>query len=184
MAKRVRKKTKAELADPTFRRRASSQSEVLMRACAECDKLSKSRRQYIPDVADDAWMSRFENKDDNAAFEKECRRWAKLRREFAGSVSKPLEIHCFTCSYNACRGMRDQNPRQETFKDKGESGGLLSGPGSCAADALHTGSELTGNAADLLVGFPELLALVQAWPGMTERERNAVLRVAAPAVGP
>jgi hypothetical protein len=30
----------------------------------------------------------------------------------------------------------------------------------------------------LLVRFPELLAVVEAWPGMTERERNNVLRSA------
>jgi hypothetical protein len=106
MAKKVRKKMKAELADPTFRKRASSQSEVLMKTYAECEKLSESRRQYILDVADDAWISRFENKDDEAAFDKECRRWSRLRREFVRAVSKPLEIHCFTCNYNASRGMK------------------------------------------------------------------------------
>ena len=106
MAKKVRKKTKAELADPAFRKRAATQSEVLMRAHAECEKLSKTRSQYILDVADDVWISRFEDKDDDTAFEKECRKWAKLRREFVKSVSRPLEIHCFTCHYNACRGMQ------------------------------------------------------------------------------
>lgn len=105
MAKKVRKKTTTELADPTFRLRASSQSDVLKRACAECEKLTRSRRQYILDVADDAWVSRSENRGDYAAFEKERRSWAKLRREFVKSVSKPIEIHCFTCSYNASRGV-------------------------------------------------------------------------------
>jgi hypothetical protein len=106
MAKQVRKKTKAELADSAFRQRAASQSEVLLRADAECDKLSKTRRQYIADVAEDAWVHRFENGDDAAAFERECQKWAKLRREFVKTVSKPLEIHCFTCRYNASRGMQ------------------------------------------------------------------------------
>ncbi|WP_298860189.1 hypothetical protein [uncultured Gimesia sp.] len=42
MVKRVRKKTKTELEDPTFRKLVSSQSEELMRTYAECEKLSKS----------------------------------------------------------------------------------------------------------------------------------------------
>lgn len=106
MAKKVRKKTKAELADPAFRKRASKQSEVLMQSHAASEKLSKSRHQYVLDVADDAWISRFEQKDDAVAFEKECRKWEKLRREFPRSIDKPLEIHCFTCNYNASQGMK------------------------------------------------------------------------------
>lgn len=106
MAKRVRKKTKAELADPAFRKRANTRSEVLMQAHAASEKLSKSRHQYLLDVADDAWISRFEHKDDEDAFKKECRKWEKLRREFLKSVDKPLELHCFTCNYNALRGMK------------------------------------------------------------------------------
>jgi hypothetical protein len=106
MAKKVRKKTKAELADPAFRKRANTQSEVLMQAHAASKRLSKARHQYLLDVADDAWISRFEQKDDDAAFAKECRKWEKLRREFLKSVDKPLEIHCFTCNYNASRGMK------------------------------------------------------------------------------
>ena len=77
-----------------------------MRSDAECEQVTKPRRQYIFDIADDAWVSRFENKSDYAAFKKERRSWAKLRREFVKSVSKPLEIHCFTCSYNASRGLK------------------------------------------------------------------------------
>jgi len=106
MAKKVRKKTKAELAEPAFRKRVSNQSDVLRRSHEECEKLSKTRRQFILDVADDAWVSRFENADDDSAFKKESRKWAKLRREFLQSVEKPLEIHCFTCYYNASRGMK------------------------------------------------------------------------------
>lgn len=106
MAKKVRKKTKQELADPSFRHRVMTQSEVLIRSFEECEKLSKTRRQFVLDLADDAWISRFENKDDDLAFAKESRRWAKLRREFVQDVSKPFEIHCFTCSYNACRGVK------------------------------------------------------------------------------
>ncbi|MCH9655565.1 MAG: DUF4274 domain-containing protein [Planctomycetes bacterium] len=106
MAKRVRKKTKTELADPTFRKRVSSQSEVLLRAYAECEKLSKSRLQFIYDLAEGAWVNRFVNLDDDVAFEKESRRWAKLRREFVNTVEKPREIHCFTCLYSADQGIK------------------------------------------------------------------------------
>jgi hypothetical protein len=106
MAKKVRKKTKAELADPAFRKLASTRSAVLMQSHAANEKLSKSRHRYVLDVADDAWISRFEQKDDAVAFRKECRKWEQLRREFLKSVDKPLEIHCFTCNYNASRGMK------------------------------------------------------------------------------
>jgi hypothetical protein len=106
VAKKVRKKTKKELAEPAFRKRVSTQSEVLMRAFAECEKLSQKRRQFVLDVADNAWIRRFEHADDTAAFEKESRRWDKLSREFIKSVDKPREIHCFTCNYNASRGMK------------------------------------------------------------------------------
>ena len=74
--------------------------------------------------------------------------------------------------------LREQNPGEETGENIGESGVLRSGPRPCAANALQTTTELSGNVADLLTQFPELLALVEAWPGMTERERNAVLRAA------
>ncbi|QDT97407.1 DUF4274 domain-containing protein [Gimesia aquarii] len=106
MAKKVRKKTKAELADPAFRKRATTQSKVLTLSYSECDKLAKSRHQYILDVAASEWINRFESIDDDAAFEKECRKWDKLRREFVKSVSKPLDIHCFTCNYDASNGMK------------------------------------------------------------------------------
>ena len=74
--------------------------------------------------------------------------------------------------------LRDQHPAQETGENSGEISSLMSRAGSCAAVALQTASELSGNVAALLVRFPELLALVEAWPGMTEQERNAVLRQA------
>ena len=44
-------------------------------------------------------------------------------------------------------------------------------------------AELSGNVVDLLTQFPELLALVEAWQAMTERERNAALRAAMKAAG-
>lgn len=106
MTKKVRKRTKKELAEPALRKRMSTQSEVLLRAYAECEKLSKSRLQFIEDLANDTWVDRFENLDDDAAFEKESRRWAKLRREFLNTVEKPREIHCFTCLYNADEGIK------------------------------------------------------------------------------
>lgn len=106
MAKKVRKKTKAELAAPAFRKRATSQSEVLMHSLSFCDKLSKSRKQYILDAAADEWVSRFKDRDDDEALDKESRRWKKLRKELVECIEKPLEIHCFTCHYNASYGMK------------------------------------------------------------------------------
>jgi len=103
---RVRKRTKAELASPEFHARARRRIEVLTLSFEQCEKLSKSSRQYILDVADDQWTRRFPNWDDNKAYQREERKWTKLRREFVASVEKPREIHCFTCNYNAIRGMQ------------------------------------------------------------------------------
>lgn len=106
MAKKVRKKTKAELADPAFRERAATQGDVLVQSLAECDRLSKTRHQFVLDVAAYNWMHRFPDVDDDVAFRRESRTWAKKRREFITDVEKPLEIHCFTCNYNADAGLK------------------------------------------------------------------------------
>lgn len=53
-------------------------------------------------------MHRFPSKDDDEAFAKESRRWEEERRNFVESVSKPLEIHCFTCHYNCDEGLKPQ----------------------------------------------------------------------------
>jgi hypothetical protein len=106
MAKRARKKTESELADSAFRERGASQSRVLKLAVAECEKLSKSRFQFILDVADYHWINRFQDLEDESAFEKESSRWDKLRRDFLRTVEKPLEIHCFTCNSNPSRGIK------------------------------------------------------------------------------
>lgn len=44
--------------------------------------------------------------------------------------------------------------------------------------SMQTGAKLSGNVVASLVRFTELLALVEAWPEMTERERNKMLRSA------
>jgi hypothetical protein len=106
MAKRVRKKTKAELAAPAFRNRALSQSEVLTQSYAECKRLSKARHQFVLDVANYEWMNRFPYRDDENALAKEDRNWERLLRDFVKTANKPLEIHCFTCNYDASRGMK------------------------------------------------------------------------------
>lgn len=105
MANRVRKKTKAELADPAFRKRGATQGEVLMQAFAACDRLSKTRHQFVLDVAAYNWMHRFGNSNDDAALQRESRKWAKKRRAFIAEANKPLEIHCFTCNFNADEGL-------------------------------------------------------------------------------
>lgn len=51
MAKKIRKKTKAELAAPAFRKREATQADVLLASVAECEKLSKKRHQFVLDVA-------------------------------------------------------------------------------------------------------------------------------------
>ncbi len=102
---RVRKKTKAELASPAFKKQSAAKAEVLTLSYAQCEKLSKSRRQYVLDVADDQWWDRLPDTDDDRAVARERRRWSKLRRQFVETADKPLEIHCFTCNYNAERGM-------------------------------------------------------------------------------
>ena len=46
------------------------------------DKLSKKRRQFILDIADDGWMHRFDDIDDESALDRESRKWGKLRTAF------------------------------------------------------------------------------------------------------
>src|SRR5690349_15834179 len=99
MTKRVRKKTKMELASPAFNNQAAAQANVLTLCYAQCEKLGKSRRQFILDIAGDEWRYRFPRRDDAKAVARESRRWAKLRNEFVETADKPLEIHCFTCNY-------------------------------------------------------------------------------------
>jgi hypothetical protein len=116
MAKRIRKKTKAELGSPAFQRQAVTQAEVLRLSYAQCEKLSKSRRQYVLDIAGDHWTHRFPSLDDAQAVARESRKWARLRDEFVESADEPLEIHCFTWNYDAHRGMAPliklmKNPR-------------------------------------------------------------------------
>ena len=116
MAKRIRKKAKAELASAAFQRQAVTQSEVLRLSYAQCQKLPKSRRQYVLDIASDQWTSRFASMDDAQDVARESRKWARLRDEFVESTDQPLEIHCFTWNYDAHRGMAPliklmKNPR-------------------------------------------------------------------------
>ena len=115
MAKRVRKKTKAELASPKFRDRSKYQAAVLMDAYRACDKLSKKRHQFILDIADNHWVNRFENMDDHKAYDRETRIWNRLRSEFLRDTTKPLELHCFTCNWNAGRGLK---PLLKIIKNK------------------------------------------------------------------
>lgn len=105
MAKRVRKKTKAELASREFRDRSQHQSAVLMESYHVCDKLSKTRRQFVLDIADDHWMSRFGAADDEAALNRESRKWDKLRTAFLKEAMKPLELHWFSCNWNCDGGV-------------------------------------------------------------------------------
>jgi hypothetical protein len=106
MAKRARKRTKAELASPEFQASRKRRTEVLILSFEQCNKLSKARLQFVLDVADDQWTYRFPNMEDEKAVQKEERNWAKLRQEFVATAMNPLEIHCFTCNYNALRGMK------------------------------------------------------------------------------
>ena len=115
MAKRVRKKTKAELASRKFRDRSKHQAAVLMDAYHACEKLSKKRSQFILDIADNQWMNRFENMDDVSVFNREMRAWNKLRSEFLRNTTKPLELHWFSCNWNAGRGLK---PLLKIIKNK------------------------------------------------------------------
>lgn len=106
MAKRARKRTKAELASPEFQASRQRRAEVLIASFELCSKLSKPRLQYVLDVADDQWTYRFPKMDDEKAVQREEKKWEKLRQGFVASVADALEIHCFTCNYNALRGMK------------------------------------------------------------------------------
>jgi len=73
MAKKVRKKTKAELADPEFKKRAVSEGSVLIRSREECNKLTKSHHPWSgcmakPPAAGLVLQSRTGNRDLLAGF--------------------------------------------------------------------------------------------------------------------
>lgn len=105
MAKRVRKKTKAELASPTFRSRAEQQAAVLIQSYALCDRLPKKRRDFILDIASDQWIARFDAVQDYAALERETKKWDRVRNGFLKEdVANPLELHWFSLNWDAERG--------------------------------------------------------------------------------
>lgn len=105
MAKRVRKRTKAEFASPRFRKRSGNKTSALTQSHHACDKLSNRRRQYILDIADYRWIHRFDGRDDDSAFRREPRKWDKLRTAFLKEATKPLELHWFSCNWNCDRGV-------------------------------------------------------------------------------
>ena len=106
MAKKIRMKTKAELASPKFKNRSKHQAAVLTHSYGLAEKLSKKRNQFILDIADNRWIYRFEQSDDEAAYQRESRRWEKERAAFLSGTPKPLELHWFTCNWNASRGLK------------------------------------------------------------------------------
>ncbi len=101
-AKAVRKKTKAELESPEFLDRSERQQTVARMSYNLCDRLSQKRRQFITDVGNDTWVDRWDGSDDEGEvkFERESRRWDKLRDKFLKETTDPLELHCFACYWN------------------------------------------------------------------------------------
>ena len=102
MAKKVRLKTRAELAAPEFRSRTAQKSKILGQCHAVCEKLSKSRQQFLLNIACNAW-----NDDpylDGDEFARTVRHWLSKRKDFFNSDPKTLEVHFFTCNYDAHRG--------------------------------------------------------------------------------
>ena len=53
MAMKTRERTKAELTAPEFKDRSKHQAAVLMQSFGFAEKLTKKRRQFILDIADD-----------------------------------------------------------------------------------------------------------------------------------
>ena len=106
MAKKIRKKTKSELTSAKFRNRSKHQAAVLTLSHSFGEKLSKKRDQFIRDIASNDWEFRFKDLDDHAAYNRESRKWKKERASFLQEASKPLELHWFTCNWNAGRGLK------------------------------------------------------------------------------
>ena len=102
MVKKVRLKTRAELAAPEFRSQTARRSQILGQCHAVCEKLSKSRKQFLLNVARGGW-----NDDpylDGDEFARTVRHWISRRKDFFNSDPKMLEVHFFTCNYDAHRG--------------------------------------------------------------------------------
>ena len=106
MAKRIRKKTKTELSSPEFLDRSKLQALVSGKAYNIGKRLSKTRQQFVLDIANSDWVHRFEELDDPKAWEREERKWRKLRNAFLKDTIKPLEIHWFACNWNCDQGVK------------------------------------------------------------------------------
>ncbi len=101
--RRIRKKTRLELADPDLTRRSDRQCAVRNSARAVTERLPKKRQEFIRNIAGHEWVRQFPSDADEAAFEKEGRRWDRLRRQFLREAANPLELHLFASNWN-CDG--------------------------------------------------------------------------------
>ncbi len=102
--RRVRKKTPAELADQALKRRSQRQHMIRTAAHAATDRLPKKRADFIRNVAGDYWVSDFHDADEEA-FERESRKWNRLRTQFLRDCEEPLEFHLFAAIWNCDRGI-------------------------------------------------------------------------------
>lgn len=98
--KTVRKKTTKELADPKFRRRVRTQTEVLKAAIAAADRVGKRRKALIEELAGEgSYLGA-----DEADYEKSERQGKRMRNEFLRDCTNPLELHLFSLKWNYDRG--------------------------------------------------------------------------------
>lgn len=105
----VRQKTPRERADPDLERLPKEQKrryEIRQNAHAVTERLPKERQEFIRNIAGHAWIGRFPSDADDAAFEKESRRWKRLRHQFLREAANPLELHLFAANWNCDGGSR------------------------------------------------------------------------------
>lgn len=102
--KMVRKKRPAELKSVEFRNRSRQQMQVLKTSLKTCSRISKKRCDFILDIADNKWITRFDMSQSQQRFNKEMRYWNSQRKQFLQEVSNPYELHFFSCNWNCDRG--------------------------------------------------------------------------------
>ena len=104
MAKRrIRKKTKKELADPELASRSQRQHKIRTAAHATTNKLSSKRRKFILNMTGE-WTFHLSDDADDSEFERESRKWERARREFLKTATNPLELHLFASNWNSDAG--------------------------------------------------------------------------------
>ena len=99
MVKRIRKRTKAELKalESEFERRDRAVAKVMNASLRACKSVTKSKREYIRQIATGDWMDDLDpNVDEFEALEL----WDRQLVTFLRECANPFELHLFVYGWN------------------------------------------------------------------------------------